>query len=180
MGDEAVRDMCNGTQESGKLYLHGVSPTENGRQEIERTMKIILKLDLDLEYSSEKLVNLHILLMYLLAQENDLQAMVLENNSISTDSIENLLTFDLLSGILDAELRELNSFKDNLLAEIVDARLEIFSCRHLRELSTKMEENLLDSEKSLRQSQAQILELKEQLAKFQRTIFGFKFENGEL
>ncbi|KAF5449458.1 hypothetical protein F2P56_029900 [Juglans regia] len=180
MGDEAVRDMCTGTRESGKLYLHGVSPTENSRQEIERSMKIIVKLDLDLEYSSEKLVNLHILLMYLLAQENDLHTMALDNNYISTDSIEKLLTFDLLSGILDAELRELDSFKDNLQAEIVDARLKISSCRHLRELSTKMEENLQDSEQSLKQSQVQILELKKQLAKFQRTILGFKFENEQI
>ncbi|KAG2706855.1 hypothetical protein I3843_05G109800 [Carya illinoinensis] len=180
MGDEAVRDMCTGTRESGKPYLHGVSPTENGRQEIERSMKIIEKLDLDLEYSSEKLVNLHILLMYLLAQENDLQAMALENNYISTDSIEKLLTFDLLSGILDAELRELDGFKDNLQAEIVDARLKISSCRHLRELSTKMQENLQDSEQSLKKSQVQILELKEQLAKFQRTVLGFMFENGQI
>uniref|UniRef100_A0A2N9EUS6 WIT1/2 N-terminal helical bundle domain-containing protein n=1 Tax=Fagus sylvatica TaxID=28930 RepID=A0A2N9EUS6_FAGSY len=181
MDNEAVGDIYGGTSESDKLYVRlGVSSKENGEQEIERSKKILTKVDLDLAYSSEKLVNLHIILMYLLAQENDLQAMALEKNYISTDSIEKALIFDLLSGILESEVGELDGFMDTLQAEIVDAHNKMSSCKHLRAFFTKMEEKLRDSEESLKQSQLQILEVKVQLAKFQGTILAFKCENGEI
>jgi hypothetical protein len=183
MDDQAVGDMDagSGTPESDQLYYHeGISSNENGVQELQRSMKTLIKVDLDLAYSSEKLVNLHILLMYLLARENDLQAMALENGDISTDSIEKVLVFDLLSGILDAEVRELCAFMDTLQAEIVDVRHKMSSWQHLRELLTKFEEKFHDSEESLKHSQVQILEVKMQLAKFQRSILAFKCENGKL
>ncbi|XP_062163184.1 WPP domain-interacting tail-anchored protein 2 isoform X3 [Alnus glutinosa] len=182
MDDQAVGDMDagSGTPESDQLYYHeGISSNENGVQELQRSMKTLIKVDLDLAYSSEKLVNLHILLMYLLARENDLQAMALENGDISTDSIEKVLVFDLLSGILDAEVRELCAFMDALQAEIVDVRHKMSSWQHLRELLTKLEEKLHDSEESVKHSQVQILEVKMQLAKFQRSILAFKCENGK-
>lgn len=181
MDSQAVGDVYAGALESEKLYVHlGISSNENGVQEIERSKKILTNVDLDLAYSSEKLVNLHIILMYLLARENDLQTMSLDNGHISTDSIEKVLASDLLSGILDAEVRELGGFMDTLQAEIVDVRHKISSWRHLRELLTKMEEKLHDSEESLKQSQVQILEVQIQLAKFQRSILAFKCENGKL
>nr|XP_023928491.1 WPP domain-interacting tail-anchored protein 2 isoform X1 [Quercus suber]XP_023928499.1 WPP domain-interacting tail-anchored protein 2 isoform X1 [Quercus suber]XP_023928508.1 WPP domain-interacting tail-anchored protein 2 isoform X1 [Quercus suber] len=181
MDSQAVGDIYAEALESEKLYVHlGISSNENGVQEIERSKKILTNVDLDLAYSSEKLVNLHIILMYLLAHENDLQAMALEKNYVSTGSIEKELMFDLLSGILDSEVRELGGFMDNLQADIVDAHNKISSCRHLREFSTKMEEKLHDSKESLKHSQRQILEVKVQLAKFQGTVFAFKSENGEI
>lgn len=181
MDSQAVGDIYAGALESEKLYVHlGISSNENGVQEIERSKKILTNVDLDLAYSSEKLVNLHIILMYLLAHENDLQAMALEKNYVSTESIEKALMFDLLSGILDSEVRELGGFMDNLQADIVDAHNNISSCRHLREFSTKMEEKLHDSKESLKHSQRQILEVKLQLAKFQGTVFAFKSDNGML
>ncbi|KAL4639875.1 hypothetical protein ACB092_03G250300 [Castanea dentata] len=181
MDSQAVGDIYAGALESEKLYVHlGISSNENGVQEIERSKKILTNVDLDLAYSSEKLVNLHIILMYLLAHENDLQAMALEKNYVSTDSIEKALMFDLLSGILDSEVRELGGFMDNLQADIVDAHNNISSCRHLREFSTKMEEKLHDSKESLKHSQRQILEVKVQLAKFQGTVFAFKSDNGDI
>lgn len=181
MDSQAVGDIYAGALESEKLYVHlGISSYENGVQEIERSKKILINVDLDLAYSSEKLVNLHIILMYLLAHENDLQAMALEKNYVSTDSIEKALMFDLMSGILDSEVRELGGFMDNLQADIVDAHNKISSCRHLREFSTKMEEKLHDSKESLKHSQRQIFEVKVQLAKFQGTVFAFKSDNGEI
>lgn len=181
MDDQALGDIHAGTPKSDKIYLHeGVSSVGNCVQEIQGSMKILTEVDLNLAYSSEKLVNLHMLLMYLLAQENDLQAMALENNSVSTDSIEKALMFDHLSALLDSEVREMDSFMDCLQAEMFGVSHKISSCTHLRELSSKMEEKLQDSEESLKHSQGQILGLKKQLAKFQRTMMAFKCENGNL
>lgn len=181
MDDQALGDIHAGTPKSDKIYLHeGVSSVGNCVQEIQGSMKILTEVDLNLAYSSEKLVNLHMLLMYLLAQENDLQAMALENNSVSTDSIEKALMFDHLSALLDSEVREMDSFMDCLQAEMFGVSHKISSCTHLRELSSKMEEKLHDSEESLKHSQGQILGLKKQLAKFQRTMMAFKCENGKM
>ncbi|XP_048428094.1 WPP domain-interacting tail-anchored protein 2 isoform X2 [Pyrus x bretschneideri] len=140
-------------------------------------MKVLTKVDLDLAYSSEKLANLHVPLMYLLAQQNDLEAMATANNYILADFIEKVLVFNLLSSILDSEVRELDSYMDNLRVEIVDAHPKISSCRHLGELYSIMKGKLNDSEESLKQSRQQISEVKMQSERFQRTVLAFAHEN---
>lgn len=71
----------------------------------------------------------------------------------------------------------MDSFMDTLRAEIVDARLTIFSCSHLGELFTAMEEKLYDSEESLKQCQEQVSEVKMLAAKFRRTAIAFAHDN---
>ncbi|KAL4018542.1 hypothetical protein IC575_022140 [Cucumis melo] len=140
-------------------------------QEMEYTMKTLTKLELDLAYSSEKLMNLHVLLMCLLAQENDFEAMDLENDYIPDDSFGKLLVFDFLSGFLDSEVRELDTFMNTLEAEIVDARgMASSSCLQSTEVFSVLEGKLIDSEKSLVQSRKQILEVKMQSTKLQRIV----------
>lgn len=143
-------------------------------------MKILTRVDLDLAYSSEKLVNLHVLLMHLLAREDDIETMLMEGSYISATSLEKALVFDLLSGILDSELREVESLLDNLQMEIIDVHHKISSCRHLREVFTMMEEKLHDCEESLKQSQEHVLELKMQSDKLQRVVSSFRHDNCKL
>lgn len=150
-----------------------------GMEELECAVKVLLSLDLDLAYSSEKLVNLHVLLMQVWARENVFEAMAMGKDHISADSIEKALVFDLLSGILDSEVREIENFMDTLQAEIVDAHKKISSCSHLRELFNVMEEKLIDCEESLKQSQEQVLKMNTQLAKFQRVFLEFEYQNGK-
>lgn len=150
-----------------------------GMEELECAVKVLLSLDLDLAYSSEKLVNLHVLLMQVWARENVFEAMAMGKDHISADSIEKALVFDLLSGILDSEVREIENFMDTLQAEIVDAHKKIYSCSHLRELFNVMEEKLIDCEESLKQSQEQVLKMNTQLAKFQRVFLEFEYQNGK-
>lgn len=145
--------------------------------ELERCMEVLTKVDLDLAYSSEKLVNVHGLSMHLSTQENELEAMVMRKNYVSPEFVEKTLVFDLLSGVLDSEVRELDSFMVSLQAEIVDAHQNVSSCRHLTEPYTMMEEKLHDSEESLKQTQHQISELKIQSAKLQRTVLAFAHDN---
>lgn len=159
-------------------YTHqGVSSNESGAQELESSMKVLTKVDLDLAYSAEKLANLQALMMRLFTQENDLEAMATAKNYILADFHEKVLVFNLLSSILDSEVREMDSFMDTLRAEIVDARLTIFSCSHLGELFTAMEEKLYDSEESLKQCQEQVSEVKMLAAKFRRTAIAFAHDN---
>ncbi|XP_015895266.3 WPP domain-interacting tail-anchored protein 2 isoform X2 [Ziziphus jujuba] len=154
-----------------------VESPSTGMLELETFMNVLTKVDLDLGFSSEKLVNLHVLLITLLAQENDLEAMAVGNNYVSADFIEKALVFNLSSGILDSEVRELDSFMDSAEAEIFDAHQKISSCRHLREIYTTMEKKLHDSEESFIQSRNHILEMKLQSAKLQRTALAFAHDN---
>ncbi|CAN6550372.1 unnamed protein product [Malus baccata var. baccata] len=157
--------------------INVVPSNESGMQELESSMKVLTKVDLDLAYSSEKLANLHVPLVYLLAQQNDLEAMATANNYILADFIEKVLAFNLLSSILGSEVRELDSYMDNLRVDIVDARQKISSCRHLGELYSIMKGKLNDSEESLKQSRQQISEVKMQSERFQRTVLAFTHEN---
>ncbi|KAJ9163451.1 hypothetical protein P3X46_023118 [Hevea brasiliensis] len=138
-------------------------------------MEILTKADLDLAYSSEKLVHLHVLLVHLLAWDTDLEVMAMENSYIS--SVEKALVFDLLSGFLDSELREMENFMDSIQADIVHARHKIFSCGHLTELVPIMEEKLHDSEESLNKSKERLAEVKMQSIKLQRAFPTFRPED---
>ncbi|KAL5761554.1 hypothetical protein ACOSP7_017818 [Xanthoceras sorbifolium] len=181
MNYQKVEDINTGNSNPAKVYLDEESLSSGkDMQEIEGTMKVLTRVDLDLARSNEKLVNLHVVLMHLLARDNDLETMVVESGYISSISIEKALVYDLLSGILDSELREVDIFLDTLQAEIDDSHHKISSCRHLRELVSIMKEKLHDSEESLKQSQEHVLELKVQSAKLQRAISSLKPENCEL
>ncbi|XP_057448019.1 WPP domain-interacting tail-anchored protein 2 isoform X2 [Lotus japonicus] len=164
----------------GKLHsLKGFSTKENDMQEMEMSLQALTEIDHRLAYSSEKLVNLHALYIYLLARENDLEPMDSKNDLILANMFEKAMTSDLLSGILDSEVRELDNFIDTLQEEIVDARHKIFSCRHLTEVYFIMDEKLHDSEESVKQFQQQLLELKMQSSQLQKTLVAFQHESWE-
>ncbi|WRX16442.1 hypothetical protein QQP08_008929 [Theobroma cacao] len=168
--------MQMGNPELDIVQLHEeASSSGEGIQEMQNTT--LSRIDLDLAYSNEKLVNLHVLLMLLLGWDNDPEAMASGNSDFSAQFIEKALVFDLLCGILDSELREVETFLDTVQAEIVDARHKISSCRPLGALFNKMEEKLHDSEQSLKKCQELVLEVKMQSTKLQDSISYFRHEN---
>ncbi|XP_045819004.1 WPP domain-interacting tail-anchored protein 2 isoform X1 [Trifolium pratense] len=164
----------------GKLYsLKEFSTKENDMQDLEISLQALTEIDHRFTYSSEKLVNLHILYIYLLARENDLEDMDSKNICNLEILFESAMMFDLLSGILDSEVRELDSFMETLHEEIVDARHKILSCRHLTEVFFIMDEKLQDSEESAKQFQQQLLELKIQSSQLQKSLAAFQHKNWE-
>ncbi|KAA8532832.1 hypothetical protein F0562_033051 [Nyssa sinensis] len=193
MDDYAVHNVDSYDPEFGEIYRHegGTSDTKDVG-EIGIAMELLTRVEFDLAYSSEKLVNLDTLLMHVVAWENDLEGMARENDNSSDDLMEKALIFDLLSGILDSELSELDNFMGTLQTVVIDANQKISSCRHLRELFFVMEDKLHDSEESLKKSREEVLEFKMHLAKLQRTLLAFKhndwkrewdmglFENGQV
>ncbi|KAK2429904.1 hypothetical protein P8452_43420 [Trifolium repens] len=164
----------------GKLYsLKEFSTKENDMQDLEISLQALTEIDHRLAYSSEKLVNLHILYIYLLARENDLEEIDSKNTCNLENLFENAMMFDLLSGILDSEVRELDSFMETLHEEIVDARRKILSCRHLTEVFFIMDEKLQDSEESAKKFQQQLLELKFHSSKLQISLAALQDKNCE-
>lgn len=135
--------------------------------------EVLTRVDLDLAYSSEKLLNLKILLMHVADRAGDCESMVTDDEFVLGDSAEKVLEFDILSGILYSEVKELDDFMTSLQEEITDAREKISSCVHLKEAFVEIEEKLLDSEESLKQLQEQVDEMRIQSAKFQSfSVFG--------
>ncbi|KAF5727788.1 hypothetical protein HS088_TW22G01485 [Tripterygium wilfordii] len=172
--DHVVDTKSAGNLEVNGVY-EGVSISGQEMQEIENATKVIARIDLGIAYSSEKLANLHVLLMHLLSWELDFEVMAAENGCITATTIEKALVFDFLSSILDSEVREVESFMDMLQAEIVDARCKTCSCRHIKEISMT-EEKLSYSEESLKQSQNRISEMKMQLVELQMAFSPFRHE----
>lgn len=124
-------------------------------------MEVLTRLDLDLAYSAEKLVNLEILLMQMSAWENDCELVILENTCISEESCEKALVYDLLSGILDSEVRELDYFINTRKLDILNANKNLSPSQHFEEFFTvSVEEKLHDSEECLKQLKQKVLDMK--------------------
>lgn len=129
--------------------------------------EILTRVELDVAYSSEKLLNLEIFLMQVSARENVSELLAVDdNNNTSEDSSEKWLEFDLLSAILEAEMNELNTFMITLQTEITDAHHKNTS----REAYIEIQEKLHDSQQILERSQNQLREMKMQFANLQSTL----------
>ncbi|KAJ0043287.1 hypothetical protein Pint_18894 [Pistacia integerrima] len=157
--------------ESNRIdLLEGMSSKGEVVSELGSAGEVLSRVELDISCCSEKLVNLEILMMHVANRENDFEVFASDREHILADSPEKALEFDLLSGLLDSEVRELDKFMTTLEVDIINARELISSYRHLGRTSMEMEEKLLDSENSLKQSREQISEIKKQSAKFHRTL----------
>ncbi|XVF20888.1 hypothetical protein REPUB_Repub12eG0042300 [Reevesia pubescens] len=150
--------------------LDGISSGGEVNGELERASEIITRVKLDLACSSEKLVNLSILTMHVATRETDFESFMSEKDYMLVDSVEKALEFDLLSGILDSEVRELDKFMECLETDIIFSREKISSLKHLGQTFFRMEEKLRDSGESLKQSRDQVSEIKVQSADFQRIL----------
>ncbi|GLT30814.1 hypothetical protein SLA2020_055990 [Shorea laevis] len=169
----SVDDFNSVAPEPGSIKVDisaGISSCGQVTEELGRVGELLTRVELDLARSSEKLVNLSILTMHVATREGDFESFTSENNSVLIDSAEKALEFDLLTGILDSEVKELDKIICNLQTDMINAHEMISSFRHLRKTSVEVEKKLHDSEVSLKQSQDQVSEIKVQCAKFQRTL----------
>nr|XP_010915281.1 WPP domain-interacting tail-anchored protein 1 isoform X1 [Elaeis guineensis]XP_010915282.1 WPP domain-interacting tail-anchored protein 1 isoform X1 [Elaeis guineensis]XP_029119014.1 WPP domain-interacting tail-anchored protein 1 isoform X1 [Elaeis guineensis] len=141
-------------------------------------MEVLTRVELDLAYSSEKLLNLEMLFMQVSSRASDIEALITEYvEDISNESIEKAFEFDALSGILNTEVKELDNFMSSLQLEIVDAHQKLsHRDNRLEEQSTEIEEKLHDAQESLKQFQDQIADIRMQSAKFERTLVFGRYE----
>ncbi|WCJ28789.1 WPP domain-interacting protein 1 [Euphorbia peplus] len=127
--------------------------------------EVITKLELDLARAAEKLVNLSIRMMHASIKEAELEA---RSSDSLGDSVMETLEFDMMCGIVECEATEVDLFIKSVEENIVEAHK--YYRLNLGEIFIAMEERLSDAEESLKQSQDQILEIREQSIKFQRTL----------
>ncbi|KAK6129114.1 hypothetical protein DH2020_037150 [Rehmannia glutinosa] len=150
--------------------LEVVSSAGDTTRELESAAESLTRVELDLACSSEKLVNLDILVMHVASRENDFEAFGSEEEHTLEGPVEKALEFDLLYGILESEVRELESFLSALQSEIDGSRELISSYKQLGYALKEMEEKLQDCEDSLKQSFEQVSDIKAQSANFQRIL----------
>ncbi|CAI9766800.1 unnamed protein product [Fraxinus pennsylvanica] len=150
--------------------LEVISSSGDITQQIRSSAEILTTLELDLACSSEKLVNLSLLVMYVEAREDDFEAFVLDEKSTPEGSGEKALEFDLLSEILDSEVKELSNFLSSLQTEILSSQGVISSFEQFGEAFKGMEEKLYDCEEYLKQSFERATEIQKQSSSFKRTL----------
>ncbi|KAI7996381.1 WPP domain-interacting tail-anchored protein 1 [Camellia lanceoleosa] len=112
-------------------------------------------------------------MMHVATRESDFEPFVSDKEHVLDDSIVKALEFYLLSGILDSELRELDNFTPTVQTDITNAHEIVTSCKYFGQPVEELEDKLLDSEESLKQSLDQVSEIRVQSAKFQRILSSF-------
>ncbi|KAK4393235.1 WPP domain-interacting tail-anchored protein 1 [Sesamum angolense] len=147
--------------------LEAVSSGGDATRELESAVEVLTRVELDLACSSEKLVNLEILVMHVDSRENDFEAFASEEEHKSEGHVEKALEFDLLYGFLDSEVRELESFLTALQTEIAGFQAPF---KQLGDSFKEMEEKLQDCEDSLKRSFDQVAGLKVQSDNFRRIL----------
>nr|GEY15218.1 WPP domain-interacting tail-anchored protein 2 [Tanacetum cinerariifolium] len=152
-------------------FHEGTTSDTKDMGEIRVSMETLTKVDLELAYSSEKLLNLENLLLYVLQWENDFEAMAADD--VSVEFVEKSLKVDLLFSFLDSEVKELDGSMDSIRFDLVETRQRLSLCKNLGELFSVVEGKWHDSEDSLKQSQEHVLEMKMKLAKLQLTSLAF-------
>ena len=163
--------------ESDKIVLlEGVSPDGEVIGDLGIASTMLTRLELCLAMFSEKIANLNIFMMHLATLESEFEALDFEKDDMILDCIRRVSEFDLLSGILDSEVRELDQFLATLKSEITDAGEGLSSCLPLGEDFMAMQEKLRDSEQCLKQCEEQFSDIKMQSATFQGTLSSLKRE----
>lgn len=161
-------------------YLHEDASYNGERKSGGATAwEVLTRVELDSAYISEKLLNLEILLMQVEARASDYEGISLENEDISAESFEMAFEFDILSGIMNSEVTELDSFMAFLQTEIVDARNRLSPDGQIEESLTELEEKLHDAEEHLKQLCTQVADVKFRTANFESLLaFGISTNEG--
>lgn len=137
-------------------------------------------LDMGLACFSEKVSNLGMFVMHVETMEGEFEALVLEDEG-HIGCVEKGAEFDLLSVVLDSEVRELGGVLDTLQDGVGEIREWVCSsCTHLGEDSVvAMKDKLVGFEQKLKQSEEELNDIKMQSARFQKSLASFKkAENG--
>lgn len=152
------------------------SSGDDSVQDSESPVEIIKRFEVEIAYICEKLANLNLLSMRVETKENAFEALLSEMDPVL---VVNALEIDLLSGLLDSEVRVLEKHISDLQIEKANV-MEFLSSRKPfgeEEPLMRMEDMLNGSGRTLEQSLEQILEIKIRSANFQRNLLRFGGEN---
>ena len=140
---------------------HGDGSNEGGNP-----ADVISGVDLEIQFVSEKLLNLQMLLMEVAHRAYDIEALMLDPDSLSTESLKKAFEFDILYGILDSEVSEL----ENLVSSIqIDIR-NVEKMLNEEGSEDRLTGKLHAATESLKQLQEVIAAIRRESANFDKAI----------
>lgn len=162
-----IKEIPNDNREIGGSY---------NKEVIGEIARALIRIELGLACTSEKLVNMNLFMMHVAARESDFEAFASGKEDPLDDSALKALEFYILSGFFDLEVTEMGKLIHLLQREVINASEMISAHKHPREAFMVMEEKLRDAEESIKQSLGQVSELMMQSARLRRILSKF---NGE-
>ncbi|CAM0957304.1 unnamed protein product [Alopecurus aequalis] len=129
-------------------------------------MESLTRVELDLAFASEKLLNLEMLVMEIARRATDFEPLTWENGSVSSETAENAFELDTLYGILDAEVQELDDMISSLQIDAKNVEHKVFD----EESGGKVKAKLGAAMISLKQMQDLIADIRKESAKFEKAI----------
>lgn len=156
--------------ESGINHSSDEASSNGGMmRELEHSVMVLTKVEMDIACSSEKLGNLNVLLMNAATRESELEASLSVKEEIPDEKI---LEFNFLCGVFDSEVNELGNFFCSLQKEIFVVREIILfkSSECVGNAFVLFEKKVHDCEDSLKQLQEQLDDMKMQSADLQKSL----------
>jgi len=138
-------------------------------------VEILTRVELDLAFASEKLLNLEMLVMEIARRATDFEPATFEDESVSSETAENAFELDILYGILDAEVKELTDLISSLQADIKSIEHKVFE----EESGGKVKAKLDAATMTLKQMQELIADIRNESAKFEKAIQFFHETEGD-
>jgi len=164
-----VHDTEGGDLKSSRNSLVAVSNGEHGKVKIDDFTNMLTRLEIDLAYSSEKLVNLDRYMTAVSFEDDRLGKM--SKIEIPEEDIEKALIFDLLFGFIHSEVTELEHVLSILRAKITNAHQKIYPCEgHTEEPNAFQQNKLHQFESSWEYLQEKVSTMKQHLAQLHRTL----------
>ncbi|WVZ97150.1 hypothetical protein U9M48_042705 [Paspalum notatum var. saurae] len=129
-------------------------------------VEILTRVEHHLAFASEKLLNLEMLVMEIARRATEFEPATFEDESICSETAENAFELDILYGILDAEVKELNNLISSLQADIKSIEHKVYE----EECGGKVKAKLDSATVSLKQMQELIADIRNESAKFEKAI----------
>ncbi|XP_047053664.1 WPP domain-interacting tail-anchored protein 1-like [Lolium rigidum] len=152
-----------------RYYFQENAPTHgdgsNGRG---NTADAMSRVELEIKYGSEKLLNLQMLLMEVAHRAYDIEALMLDPDSLSAESLKKAFEFDTLYGIVDSEVSELEKLVGSIQIDIGDVEKEVVV--NGEESEGRLKGRLHAAKESLREMQELIGTIRRESANFDKAI----------
>ncbi|KAM3196387.1 hypothetical protein ACQJBY_072201 [Aegilops geniculata] len=129
-------------------------------------MESLTRVELDLAFASEKLLNLEMLVMEIARRATEFEPLTLESGSVSSETAEDAFELDTLYGILDAEVQELDDMISSLQIDAKNVEDKVYD----EESGGKVKAKLDAAMASLKQMQDLIADIRKESAKFEKPI----------
>jgi len=130
------------------------------------TWDILARVDLEVAFASEKLLNLEVLVMEIARRAADIEPLMREPQSISAELVHKAFEFDVLYAIVDSETNELEKLVASIQMAIASAESKVPE----EEPGSSLMDKLHTTTDSLKKMQELISAIRRESATFEKSI----------